>query len=260
MAHVEAGSPERFGYSWERFSTLTTAQERQFMAWTSPIDRSTGWRGASFLDAGCGAGRNSYWPMTYGASQGVAFDLDERSLAAARANLMRFPQVQVETGSIYDIPYENRFDIVFSIGVVHHLSDPEKAVRELVKGAKPGGRVLVWLYGRENLGFYITILDPARKALFSWAPLSFVRLAALFPAAVLKVMLELGFTPLAYLKMLKSFPFEHLHHIVFDQMLPRTARYYRREEAVQLLAQAGLTNIEAFHVNKISWTVVGTKL
>ncbi len=259
MAQVEAGSPERFGYSWERFSTLTAAQERQFRAWTAPIDPLARWRGVSFLDAGCGAGRNSYWPMTYGASEGVAFDLDERSLAAARANLIRFPQVQVKTGSIYDIPYEDRFDIVFSIGVVHHLSDPEKAVREMVKAAKPGGRVLVWLYGRENLGFYINVLDPARKAFFSWAPLSFVRVAALLPAAMLKVLLKLGFTPLDYLRMLKSFPFEHLHHIVFDQMLPRTARYYRREEAVELLAQAGLTNIEALHVNEISWTVTGTK-
>ena len=103
--------------------------------------------------------------MKYGASGGVAFDLDERSLAAARANLKAFPQVQVEAASIYDIPYEDRFDIVFSIGVVHHLDDPERAIRQLAKAAKPGGQVLVWLYGRENLGFYVNLLSPSPQGL-----------------------------------------------------------------------------------------------
>jgi SAM-dependent methyltransferase len=259
MAQVEAGSPERFGYSWERFSTLTDAQERQFIAWTAPLDPEAGWRGVSFLDAGCGAGRNSFWPMKYGASGGAAFDLDERSLAAARANLKAFPQVEVEAASIYDIPYEDRFDIVFSIGVVHHLDEPERAIRELAKAAKPGGRVLVWLYGRENLGFYVNLLAPARKAFLSWAPVSVVRQFAYLPAVTLYVLLRLGFTPLEYLRMLKSFSFDHLHHIVFDQMLPRTARYYREDEAVRLLEQAGLADVEAFHINEVSWTVIGTK-
>lgn len=259
MAQVEAGSPERFGYSWERFSALTDAQERQFRAWTGPAVPEGGWRGVSFLDAGCGAGRNSYWPMKYGAKRGIAFDLDERSLAAARTNLAAFPQVQVEKASIYDTPYEDRFDIVFSIGVVHHLDDPERAIRQLVKAAKPGGKVLVWLYGHENLGFYVNVLSPVRKVFFSWAPVSIVRLLAFLPATVLYILLKLGFTPLEYLRMLKSFPFDHLHHIVFDQMLPRTARYYRKDEAVLLLEQAGLVDIEAFHINEISWTVTGTK-
>jgi len=259
MAKIGAGSPERFGYSWQRFSTLTAEQERQFKGWTCPIDPNTGWRGQRFLDAGCGAGRNSYWPMTYGASGGVAFDLDDRSLDAARANLAEFPSVEVQKFSIYEIPYENQFDIAFSIGVVHHLDDPALALRQLAKATKPRGNVLIWVYGYENIEFYVNVLNPLRKAAFSWMPLFIVRLMALLPAAVLYGLLRLGVTPLSYLRVLKSFSFSHLHQIVFDQMLPRTANYWRKDQAMKLLEQAGLVDIRAVHVNEISWTVIGLK-
>jgi SAM-dependent methyltransferase len=259
MPRVEAGSPERFGYSWKRFSTLTSEQERQFRGWTSPIDSGHGWRGRRFLDAGCGAGRNSYWPMTYGAIGGVAIDLDDRSLAAARTNLAAFPSLEVRKASIYEIPYENEFDIAFSIGVVHHLDDPNLALRQLAKAAKPGGTVMIWVYGYENIEFYVNVMNPVRKLAFSWMPLSVVRLLAILPAAVLYGLIRVGFTPIAYLRMLRSFPFRHLHHIIFDQMLPKTANYWRRDEVIQLFEQAGLVDIRAVHVNEMSWTVTGAK-
>jgi len=259
MANVKAGSPERFGYSWERFSKLSPEQEQQFLLWTLPIDRSSGWQGKRFLDAGCGAGRNSYWPLTYGAASAVAMDLDDRSLDAARANLADFPSAQVVRASIYDIPYENEFDIAFSIGVVHHLEDPKRAIRELTKAVKPGGQVLFWVYGYENLEIFVNVLNPARKVLFSRAPLGLVRSLAFIPTAALYLMLKAGITPIAYLKLLRTFPFMHLHHIIFDQMLPKTANYWRKDEALQLAEQAGLTNLKIVHVNECSWTVLGTK-
>jgi len=91
---------ERFGYSWHKFNELTKRQEEQFRRWTVDLRPERDWRGKFFLDAGCGAGRNSYWAMTYGAADGVAFDLDERSLAAARRNLAAIPQVQVRQQSL----------------------------------------------------------------------------------------------------------------------------------------------------------------
>jgi SAM-dependent methyltransferase len=253
------GSPERFGYSWDRFSELTPAQERQFQLWTTPIDLVIGWRGSRFLDAGCGMGRNTYWPMKHGARSAVAIDLDDRSLERARRNLAQFPEVTVQKGSIYDIPYENEFDIAFSIGVIHHLEQPDTAIAQLVKATKAGGKVLIWVYGYENLEFYVNVLNPIRKALFSKMPLSLVRLIAYLPAAILWVMLKLGIRPIAYLKLLSGFPFRHLHHIVFDQMLPQTANYWTKDQALALFQRAGLKDIQAHWINDCSWTLIGIK-
>jgi SAM-dependent methyltransferase len=253
------GSPERFGYSWDRFHELTPEQERQFRLWTPQLAPERDWKGKRFLDAGCGAGRNSHWPMTYGAASCVAVDLDERSLEAARKNLAGFPGAEVRRGSIYALDYQNEFDIVFSIGVIHHLDDPAAALRNLVRAAKPGGRVLIWVYGYENLEFFVNVLDPARKLLFSWMPLRLLHWLAYLPSAALWLMLRLGITPIEYLRLLKGFPFSHLHHIVFDQMLPRIANYWTRDEATALLKTAGLANVEASWVNEVSWSVIGTK-
>ena len=133
------GSPDRFGYSWDRFHELTKNQENQFRLWTSLIDPETGWKDRTILDVGCGAGRNSYWAMTYGASGGLAIDLDERSLERARHNLESFPGMEVRKASIYDLESSEEVDIAFSIGVIHHLEEPDKALSRMVRATKPGG-------------------------------------------------------------------------------------------------------------------------
>lgn len=255
----QKGSPDRFGYSWDRFNELTPEQESQFQLWTVHLSPQRDWKGKSFLDAGCGAGRNSHWAMSYGADSCVSIDLDERSLAAARRNLAKFPSADVRACSIYDIPYQDRFDIVFSIGVIHHLDNPAFAVSKLAQAARPGGSVLIWVYGYENLEFYVNVLNPVRKLMFSWMPLGLVRILAYFPAGLLWGMLRMGFAPLAYLKMLRTFSLRHIHHICFDQMLPKIANYWRKDEAIGLLQQAGLRDVKAEWVNEVSWSVIGTK-
>ena len=142
MAENAKGSPERFGYSWARFSELTPEQEQQFLMWMADLPMEKDWAGTRFLDVGCGAGRNSYWAMKHGATSGVACDLDERSLAAARVNLEEFPTVDVRSVSVYDLPFKNEFDIAFSIGVIHHLADPICAVSKMIDAVRPGGTVL----------------------------------------------------------------------------------------------------------------------
>ena len=252
------GSTERFGYSWDHYSQILPEHEEQFLRWTAVVKRDD-WRGARFLDAGCGIGRNSYWPMTYGAAGGLAVDLDDRTLARARANLAEFPTMEVRRESIYDVAEENVFDIVFSIGVVHHLEDPEAAVARLVRAAKPGGRVLVWLYGRENNGWIVHLFNPLQAALFSKLPLRFVHALSWPVTAALWLMLRLGLQHIEYFRLIRRFSFEHLRAIVFDQMIPRITRFYTREDATALMHKVGLGEIEAVWVNEMSWTVCGRK-
>jgi SAM-dependent methyltransferase len=85
-------SPQRVTIACE--FTLKPEYEEQFRRWL-PFYRPHDWVGKRFVDVGCGMGRNSYWPMSYGAAGGVAIDVDERSLAAARRNLAPFPTVEV---------------------------------------------------------------------------------------------------------------------------------------------------------------------
>ena len=63
---AKLGTPERFGYAWNIASKITDINEVQFLNWTKVIKDKEFWSGKSILDAGCGIGRNTYWPMGYG--------------------------------------------------------------------------------------------------------------------------------------------------------------------------------------------------
>jgi len=255
---VASGSPERFGYEWSVYAELQPQYEEQFRRWTAHLSPGD-WAGKTFLDVGCGMGRNSFWPMRYGAAGGVAVDVDARSLRAAQATLDRYPQVAIEAKSAYSLGYQDRFDIVFSIGVIHHLEFPEKALAEMVRAAKPGGRVIIWVYGLENNRWIVTLADPLRRAVFSRAPIGLVHHLSLYPAAALWAALRLGFGRIEYFRLLRRMPFRQLRSIVFDQMLPKIANYWPRETVEALMKGAGLQDVALTWVNQMSWSAIGTK-
>ena len=256
---AKLGTPERFGYAWNIASKITEINEIQFLNWTKVIKNKKFWSGKTILDAGCGIGRNTYWPMSYGAKSAELFDMDDRTLKAAKTNLKQYNEVNIKKLSIYEIPYKNKFDISFSIGVVHHLEFPEKAIDKLVQATKPGGKVLVWLYGYENMEIYVYVLNPIRKILFSKAPLGIVRFMSYIPTFFLYIYIHLGITKLEYFKLLKKLSFIQIQQIVFDQMLPKTAKYYKKNEALNLLNHPDLHEHKIEWVNQCSWSVMASK-
>ncbi len=259
-ARDHGGSPERFGFSWALFSEILPQHQEQFRRWSSALPREA-WQGARFVDAGCGIGRNSYWAMAEGAASGIALDIDGRSLAAAaaRRNLAPLPAVEVRNQSIYEIVAGPPAHITFSIGVIHHLGDPVPAIRRMVSAVKPGGAVLIWVYGRENNGWLVRFFDPLRRALFSRLPPGVVYHLSLSPSALLWLALRLGLARIEYLRLLRSFSFPHLRAIVFDQMIPCIAHYWRCDTVETLMRDAGLADIRLVWVNEMSWSAVGKR-
>jgi SAM-dependent methyltransferase len=254
----QLGSPERFGHSWNIFSEILPVHEEQFLRWTSGMEKDD-WSGKRFLDVGCGIGRNSYWPLTYGAESCLSIDIDDRTLAAARENLSGYENAVVENRSAYEINEDGSFDVAFSIGVIHHLDDQPAAVKQMSMAVRPGGTVLVWLYGYENNEWLLKFFDPVRRFLFSKMPLSFVYALSWPATAMLWLVLKLGIGRTEYMRLIRTFSFRHLRAIVYDHMIPKIAKYYREEEAIELLRGAGLTNVRAHWVNEMSWTVIGEK-
>ncbi|HUO00677.1 MAG TPA: class I SAM-dependent methyltransferase [Bradyrhizobium sp.] len=255
---TERGSPERFGYEWNEYSEMRPEYEEQFRRWTVHL-RPDDWRDKSFLDVGCGMGRNSYWPLRYGASRGVSIDVDRKSLQAARRTLVQFPNASALEASAYDIPFTDEFDIVFAIGVIHHLEHPERALRQMVRAVRPGGRVLIWVYGLENNEWIVNIIDPLRKVLFSRLPIALVHHLSVYPAVGLWCALRMGLSRIEYFRLLRRLSFRHLRSIVFDQLLPRIANYWSRETVIKLMSDANLKGVQISWVNEMSWSAIATK-
>ena len=172
---------------------------------------------------------------------------------------MLFRSATVAERSAYAIGERDRFDVVFSIGVIHHLEHPRVALAQMAAAARPGGRVLIWVYGRENNGWIVNLLSPLRRALFSRLPIGIVHHLSLYPAAAVWIALRAGLSRIEYFRLLRRFSFRHVRSIVFDQMLPKIANYWSRDEVAGLMADAGLEAVELVWVNEMSWSAIGRK-
>ena len=255
---VLSGSVDRFGYEWNKYSEIIPEYEKQFLGWIFPLKKED-FKGKLVLDAGCGIGRNSFWPLKYGAKKVVGFDFDERTVKVARKNLESFKNCQIFHNSIYDINFKDKFDIAFSIGVIHHLAEPRKAIANLVKSVKRGGKVLIWVYGYENNEWVVKYINPLRK-ITSKLPLALVNLLSYFFSIPLYFYLKIFRQKHPYMKNISKFRLWHLHSIVFDQLIPKIANYWKKDEALALFNNQGLNKVKIYNVNGNSWSVIGEKI
>lgn len=105
--------------------------------------------GARILDAGCGTGHRLVGTARrYPGAQFIGLDMCEKSLEVAR-NLARkhaVKNVHLEQGNLLDLQLTGDFDFIISNGVIHHLEDPAKGLRNLAARLAPNGLLIVWLY------------------------------------------------------------------------------------------------------------------
>lgn len=114
-------------------------------AWDTP-----GWEAPEVLVAGCGTGREAVWAAsTLKNARVLAVDLSRRSLAYATRqsrrlglNTIEFAQADLlELGAL-----GRRFDVVHSVGVLHHMEDPVAGLRVLRGLMRPHGVMEVGFY------------------------------------------------------------------------------------------------------------------
>jgi glycosyltransferase involved in cell wall biosynthesis/SAM-dependent methyltransferase/uncharacterized protein YbaR (Trm112 family) len=133
-----------FGYEWQRFPEMYDEWERQFHDYMQPHDASF-FKGKKVLDAGCGNGRFAYYAAKYGAEV-WAIDLGP-AIDVARLNTEGAGDVHVIQADLHNPPFAlESFDFIYSIGVLHHLPDPEQAFQNLLRYLKPGGDVQIYVY------------------------------------------------------------------------------------------------------------------
>jgi 2-polyprenyl-3-methyl-5-hydroxy-6-metoxy-1,4-benzoquinol methylase len=143
-----------FGYQWHQYqkTQLDTdndkfrEQEWQFLMKTAL--RPEDLKGKLVLDVGCGMGRFAEVATRWGARV-VGVDLSLAAEVAAK-NLADREFVAMQA-DVFALPFApESFDVIYSIGVLHHTPDCEAAVKALEKYLKPGGLLVVWLYSGYN--------------------------------------------------------------------------------------------------------------
>jgi ubiquinone/menaquinone biosynthesis C-methylase UbiE len=112
--------------------------------------------GKDVLEVGCGSGIAVQLFAEAGA-QVTAVDLTDWAVETTRRRLRTFGlEGVVQQGDAEQLPFESgSFDLVFSWGVIHHTTDMDKALAELVRVCRPGGRVVIMVYHRRSLFFLV---------------------------------------------------------------------------------------------------------
>ncbi len=136
---------ETFAWEWERYPGPLPEDDGIFIEETQIP--APDFKGRLTLDAGCGMGRYSLAALRLGAEV-VAFDLSDAALRLA-PHARDNPRLHVVQGNLLHPPFrEGIFDIVYSLGVLHHTPDTETAFRRTAELVRPRGLMTAWVYGK----------------------------------------------------------------------------------------------------------------
>jgi ubiquinone/menaquinone biosynthesis C-methylase UbiE/DNA-binding transcriptional ArsR family regulator len=94
-------------------------------------------------DFGCGTGQVSASLAPF-VEQVIAVDASPEMLQAAKQRLSGFDNIALRRGELEALPVEDgSVDLATLMLVLHHVPEPEKAIAEVARALKPGGRALI---------------------------------------------------------------------------------------------------------------------
>ena len=141
-ARAAASYFETHAADWDRLRAMHVAEETVEAAVRQAVgDRPIG----SLLDVGTGTGRMLEL-LAPQAGRALGVDQSPQMLRMARARLERagLRNAQLRQGDIFALPAErDAYDLVVLHQVLHYLDDPARALREVARTLRPGGRLLV---------------------------------------------------------------------------------------------------------------------
>jgi SAM-dependent methyltransferase len=268
LTAAEQATVDAFGYEWTHYSQLTEADEKEFLGWIAPLTPEA-FVDRLVLDAGCGKGRHIFLAAKWGARSVVGVDLSN-AVDAAFQNTRHLAHVHVVQADIGSLPFGKPFDLVYSIGVLHHLPVPDAGFQSLTKHVKPGGRISAWVYGKEGNLWIEKLVDPIRKNVTSRLPRAGTRYLSLFPAVILYGALKVLYRPAVgrrwlkhvlpysdYLCSISGYSFAENFWNVFDQLVAPTAFYHSRDEFAGWFATADAQEVNIERHNGNSWRGTG---
>jgi SAM-dependent methyltransferase len=256
-----------FGAQWTTFvdNEGYYGSTNYFLDTVSPLLSLDDVAGANAADIGSGTGRFVLILLAAGAKHvyavepSAAFEVLKRN-TAAHADQVTLLHIKGE-----ELPATLDLDLVFSYGVVHHIPDPLPTLRAAYNALRPGGTCCIWVYGHEGNELYLALVRPLRfmtTRLPDWALHLLSRTlnvaADIYVYGVVRWRLPL---PLAdYVRdVFAKLDRNRRRVVIFDQLNPAYAKYYRKDEVQNLFEEAGFVDIRPHHRHGYSWTVAGRR-
>lgn len=266
-----AATASSFGWQWQHFTQKDERYETQLLGWLQPITPDF-FQGKVVLEGGCGKGRHTQLASKWGAREVIGVDLSD-AVDSAFAATRGLENVHVIQADLCKLPLQKLFDYAFSVGVIHHLEQPETGFQSLASLVKPNGHLSVWVYGAENNQWITRLVDPVRTRFTSSMNRRGLLHLSKVPAALMYAATKLVYGPLNrsrsgaaiashlfyndYLTSISKFGWREQHTIVFDHLVAPTAHYISRLEFEQWWKAIGAREVTITWHNGNSWCGFG---
>lgn len=152
MAQVSAS----FGFEWQaqeegrleqaaNFGRVRDREWKDFCTFVGMTPEQL--RGRSLLDVGCGLGSLAGAAAEAGMDPVIGVEMSSAvDLAARREQRTSATFIQASGNRL---PFsDGSFEVVYSMGVVHHNPDPRLISQELARVVAPGGTLFIWAYSK----------------------------------------------------------------------------------------------------------------
>ena len=258
-----------FGYQWTFFREMVIDFRENFFYYIRPLDESF-FKGKLGLDMGCGFGRHIYNAAIFGAEM-VGVDLSD-AIESTAENVRELGNVHLIQADVYHLPFKpGVFDFAYSIGVLHHLPDPERGYQSLLPIVKSKGSVFIWVYSKKR-AVVNAILETARAittrvppgvqkalsytfAVADWGVIKAYQVAAAIPGigALVRML------PLPRLRLYTHYPFQVVYADWFDRFAAPIRFYYDENDMAHWLGRAKLKNTSVSPTGLFGWRAYGER-
>lgn len=256
---------EDFGAQWQanQENLGFYASQELFADTVGPLKAPEDFRGLRVADIGSGTGRIVSWLLGAGAAEVLAVEPSEAFPVLEKNLAWAGERVRCLRCRGDELPPGQDLDMVVSIGVIHHIPDPLPTLRAAREALRPGGELLIWVYGYEGNEAYLALVLPLRR-LTTRLPDSLLWGLSCLAEGILQVYTWLArVLPLPlrdYLvNVLAPMRREERRLVVFDQLNPEWARYYRGPEIQALVEEAGFEGVRIHHRRGYSWSVLARR-
>jgi SAM-dependent methyltransferase len=256
-----------FSGQWKIHGTLPDdfwTSNQMFLDYLCDLVNPSEFEGQRIAEIGSGSGRIIRMLSVYNPKKLVAVE-PSPSIQVLKNNTRDIKNLEIQnvSGDKFEL---SDFDTILSLGVIHHIPDPEPVVRNIYKSLRKGGKFIIWVYGIEGNELYYffykyfskftkVMPDPLLNILSD-----FLQLVVFLYGKVSQLIFKSKLPMSDYINNVFN-PCSRTarKYIVFDQLNPEYAKYYKSNELFELLKKCGFGNIEIKQRHAYSHTAVATK-
>lgn len=261
---------DNFGFQWNFFARTQLDSHSGHTISADRFWKATGWNkedmyGKWVLDVGCGSGRFAEVALSSGAKV-VALDYSN-SVDATWKNLNYHSNLYVVQGDIFSLPFlQESFDFVYSLGVLQHTPNVEKALKSLPSVLVKNGNLCIDVYWKRfrSLLHSKYLIRPFTKNMQNKKLFELVKKAV---PLMLPISTFLGKIPIIGVALKRLIPVANYYNIyplsedqhkewsildTFDMLSPKYDSPQTKNKIYQYMQEAGINDIQITHATLLA--------